>query len=100
MDAPAGTLVFLADPAVKRYASAAEPDTTVLAMGGEPGKHDVSAWEWFFAAYAYADEGEHEKAIAELMRGLEERPDASAAPLPPRLRRGARRHGATTRSST
>ena len=74
VDAPAGTLVFLADPAVKRYASAAEPDTTVLAVGGEPGKHDVSAWEWFFAAYAYADEGEHEKAIAELMRGLEERP--------------------------
>ncbi len=74
VDAPAGTLVFLADPAVKRYAKAAEPDTTVLAVGGEPGRHDVSAWEWFFAAYAYASEGEHEKAISELEAGLQQRP--------------------------
>jgi tetratricopeptide (TPR) repeat protein len=74
VDAPAGTLVFLADPAVKRYARAAEPNTTVLAIGGEPGRHDVSAWEWFFAAYAYSNEGEHEKAISELERGLEQRP--------------------------
>ncbi len=74
VDAPAGTLVFLADPAVKRYAKAAEPGTTVLAVGGEPGRHDVSAWEWFFAAYAYADEGDYDKAISELEAGLEQRP--------------------------
>ena len=74
LDAPAGTLVFLADPAVKRFAKAAEADTTVLAIGGEPGRHDVSAWEWFFAAYAYAGEGDYEKAIAELEAGLEQRP--------------------------
>jgi len=74
LDAPAGTLVFLPDPAVKRGAKAAEPGTMVLAVGGEPGRHDISAWEWFFAAYAYADEGEHEKAIAELEAGLEQRP--------------------------
>ena len=74
LDAPAGTLVFLADPAVKRGAKAAERDTTVLAVGGEPGRHDVSAWEWFFAAYAYAGDGEHEKAIAELEAGLKQRP--------------------------
>ncbi|MBA2462415.1 MAG: hypothetical protein H0V45_11715 [Actinobacteria bacterium] len=74
LDAPAGTLVFLPDPAVKRGAKAAQPDTTVLAIGGEPGRHDVSAWEWFFAAYAYAGEGEHEKAIAELEAGLAQRP--------------------------
>ena len=79
LDAPAGTLVFLADPAVKRGAKAAERDTTVLAVGGEPGRHDVSAWEWFFAAYAYADDGEHEKAIAELEAGLKQRP--AHAPL-------------------
>ncbi len=74
LDAPAGTLVFLPDPAVKRGAKAAQPDTTVLAIGGEPGRHDVSAWEWFFAAYAYAGEGEPEKGIAELEAGLEQRP--------------------------
>ena len=59
---------------MKRFARAAEANTTVLAIGGEPGRHDVSAWEWFFAAYAYLNEGEHEKAIAELQRGLEQRP--------------------------
>lgn len=59
---------------MRRYARAAEPNTTVLAVGGEPGRHDVSAWEWFFAAYAYSDDGEHEKAISELERGLEQRP--------------------------
>ncbi len=74
LDAPAGTLVFLPDPGVKRGAKAADPDTTVLAIGGEPGRHDVSAWEWFFAAYAYAGEGEPEKGIAELEAGLEQRP--------------------------
>jgi len=74
LDAPAGTLVFLSDPTVKRGAKAAEPGTTVLAIGGEPGQHDVSAWEWYFAAYAYAGDGEHEQAISELQAGLEERP--------------------------
>jgi tetratricopeptide (TPR) repeat protein len=74
LDAPTGTIVFLADPAVRRYARAAEPGTTVLAIGGTPGRHEVSAWEWAFAAYAYANDGEHEKAISELERGLQERP--------------------------
>jgi len=74
LDAPTGTLVFLADPSVRRGAKAAEPGTTVLAIGGEPGRHDVSAWEWYFAAYAYSGDGEHEQAIAELQAGLEQRP--------------------------
>lgn len=74
LDAPAGTFVFLPDPTVKRSATAIEPGTTVLAVGGEPGRHDVSAWEWFFAAYAYANDNEHEKAIAELEAGLDQRP--------------------------
>jgi len=74
LDAPTGTLVFLADPSVRRGAKAAEPGTTVLAIGGEPGRHDISAWEWYFAAYAYSGDGEHEQAIAELQAGLEQRP--------------------------
>jgi len=74
LDAPTGTLVFLPDPSVRRGAKAAEPGTTVLAIGGEPGRHDVSAWEWYFAAYAYSGDGEHEQAIAELQAGLEQRP--------------------------
>ena len=37
VDAPAGTLVFLSEPAVRRHAVAEEPGTTVLAIGGKPG---------------------------------------------------------------
>jgi tetratricopeptide (TPR) repeat protein len=37
VDAPAGTLVF-ARPGVKRTAFAEEPGTTLIALGGEPGK--------------------------------------------------------------
>ena len=37
LDAPAGTLVF-ARPAVKRTAFAEEPGTTIVALGGTPGK--------------------------------------------------------------
>src|SRR6185503_1961863 len=51
LDAPAGTIVFLRDPSVRRYATAAEPSTTVLAVGGRPGEaYTPSAWEWYFEA--------------------------------------------------
>jgi tetratricopeptide (TPR) repeat protein len=75
LDAPAGTLVFLSDPSVKRAAKAAEPGTTVLAIGGKPGRHEPSTWEWFFAAYAYSDEGDNDRGLAELAAGLAEKPD-------------------------
>ena len=46
VDAPAGTFVFVPDPAVRRSARALEPGTTVLAIGGEPGvAYTVSDWE-------------------------------------------------------
>ena len=48
VDAPAGTLVFLDDPMQQRAAIAKESGTTVLAIGGVPGKHDISAWEYIF----------------------------------------------------
>src|SRR3954452_12793170 len=50
-DAPAGTLVFCKDPAVKRSAVAREAGTTVLAVGGARGEpYRVSPWESYFAA--------------------------------------------------
>ena len=76
VDAPAGTLVFLGEPEVKRHAVAEEPGTTVLAIGGKPGLHETSAWEYFFAAYSYADRGDLERAIANLNDGLAEQPDS------------------------
>ncbi|MEA2381998.1 MAG: hypothetical protein QOH72_1969 [Solirubrobacteraceae bacterium] len=46
VDAPAGTLVFVSDPALERSAVAAAPDTAVLAVGGAPGiAYRVAAWE-------------------------------------------------------
>lgn len=74
VDVPAGSAVFLSDPKVKRYARAAAPGTTVLAVGGKPGAHEISAWECFFAAYAVADD-DPDAALAELDAGLAERPD-------------------------
>ena len=48
-DAPAGTYVFIPDPASRRQAVAAEADTTVLSFGGPP-TFEPSAWEWAFRA--------------------------------------------------
>jgi len=48
-DAPAGTYVFVPDPASHRHAVAAEPGTTVLSFGGPP-TFQPSAWEWVFQA--------------------------------------------------
>jgi hypothetical protein len=45
LDAPAGTVVFLPDPAVHRQAVAVLDGTVVLAVGGVPGTHPRSEWE-------------------------------------------------------
>src|SRR5438093_13351712 len=37
-DAPAGTLVFISDPDLKRVAIAEDEGTTVLAVGAKPGE--------------------------------------------------------------
>jgi quercetin dioxygenase-like cupin family protein len=46
-DAPAGTYVFVPDPASHRQAVAVEAGTTVLSFGGPP-TFEPSAWEWGF----------------------------------------------------
>ena len=74
VEVPAGSVVFLRDPKVKRYARAEEAGTTVLAVGGKPGSHEISGWEYFFAAYAIADE-DLDGALAQLEAGLAEKPD-------------------------
>jgi tetratricopeptide (TPR) repeat protein len=74
-DVPAGTFVYLRDPALQRYARAEEPGTTVLAIGGKPGQHEISAWEYFFAAHPKADAGDLDGALAELDEGLSLKPE-------------------------
>jgi len=72
LDAPQGTLVFIRDPKVRRYAVAVEPGTTVLAIGGVPGAHTPSAWEWYFEAEKYREAGDYAAAL-ELLADAKER---------------------------
>jgi tetratricopeptide (TPR) repeat protein len=76
-DAPAGTLVHLPDPDVRRAAVAAEPGTTVLAMGAPPGAtFQPSGWEASFAAYAYRRLGDPERGRQTLREAVERDPSA------------------------
>ena len=71
VDAPAGTLVF-APPGVKRTAFAEEPDTTLLALGGSPGKaYEPDGWElWapltpLYKAGEYAEAADRGRELVE-----------------------------------
>ena len=76
LDAPVGTLVFLRDPSVRRYARAEEPGTTVLAIGGKPGEAYVpSAWEWYFEAERFRDPLDPEAALRLMAEANERFPD-------------------------
>jgi tetratricopeptide (TPR) repeat protein len=60
--APAGTFV-LAPPGVKRTAFAEEPETTVLALGGTPGKaYEPDGWELWAPLNPLYDAGEYDEA--------------------------------------
>jgi len=71
VDAPLGTLVFV-PPGVRRTAFAEEPETTIVAIGGTPGKaYEVVGWElWaplrpLYEAGAYAEAADRGRALAE-----------------------------------
>jgi mannose-6-phosphate isomerase-like protein (cupin superfamily) len=76
LDAPAGTVVFLRDPATRRHATAAESGTTVLAVGGKPGEaYSPSAWEWYFEAERFRDPLDPEAALRLMDEANERFPD-------------------------
>ena len=76
VDAPAGTLVFVGDPAAKRAATAVEPDTAVLVLGGRRGEaFRPSAWESVRFALERSDAGDHDGAVGIIETLLAERPD-------------------------
>ncbi len=75
IDAPNGTVVFVRDTAVRRHAIAVAAGTTVLAIGGVPGVHTPSSWEWTFAAEQYRASEDYNAAIALLHDGLEQFPE-------------------------
>jgi len=83
VDAPAGTLVYVGDPATRRTAVAVEPGTTVVVAGARPGAaFEVSPWEETWeenqeAMKLYRDERYGE--AADLLReAVKSRPDAAA----------------------
>ena len=74
----AGGFVYVREPTTEREAVALENGTTVLAVGGRPGAHEPSAWEWWFAAQPYRTEGQYERGLEVVREGLEAKPDDPA----------------------
>ena len=76
VDAPAGTAVFVKDPAVKRSAVGNEADTLILVVGGKPGEaFTVSPWEVSSTALRYWTTGEWDRAIDVLKGQLADDPE-------------------------
>jgi tetratricopeptide (TPR) repeat protein len=77
VDAPAGTIVFVNDPATQRKAVANESGTTVLAIGAKPGQpHRPLGWEWSSEAFPFFQSGEPERAYELLAAANAEHPDS------------------------
>jgi tetratricopeptide (TPR) repeat protein len=75
-DAPAGTAVFVRDPAVRRGALAEEDGTLVLVVGGNPGHaYEVSVWEQAADAYPHWRQGDYGRAVEILREVVEKYPD-------------------------
>jgi mannose-6-phosphate isomerase-like protein (cupin superfamily) len=80
VDAPAGTLVFVR-PDVKRTAFAQEPGTTIIAMGGMPGRpFEPDGWELWAPLRPLYDAGEYGRVI-ELGRDVIEAHPQYAEPM-------------------
>jgi tetratricopeptide (TPR) repeat protein len=78
--APTGTFVF-APPGVKRTAFAEEPETTVLALGGTPGRaYEPDGWELWAPLSPLYEAGEYAEAADRGRRLVEAHPQY-AGPL-------------------
>jgi len=78
IDAPWGTIVFLDDINQQRSAIAKEANTTVLAIGGRPGSHPVSSWEYIFPSLPARNAEDWDTARAILEEAAAERPEIPA----------------------
>jgi hypothetical protein len=71
LDAPAGTFVFVSEPNVRRGAIGLEEGTTVLVVGGVPGKaFQPSPWEAWLEAAPHLEAGVPERGIEIFERTL------------------------------
>jgi tetratricopeptide (TPR) repeat protein len=74
LDAPAGTLVYVS-PEVKRTAFAEEQNTTLVAVGGVPGKaYEANGWEIWAPLGLLYQAGEHEQVAERLGAALVDDP--------------------------
>ena len=73
VEAPAGSLVHV-QPTARRKATAHEEGTTILVVGGTPGKAYEPAPEEASQAYAAYDAGDYEDALAKQLVVIEKRP--------------------------
>jgi tetratricopeptide (TPR) repeat protein len=79
VDAPVGTLVF-ARPGVKRTAFAEEPGTTVIAIGGTPGKaYEPEGWEIWAPLHPLYREGRYAEAADRGRDEIEAHPEYAGA---------------------
>jgi hypothetical protein len=78
IDAPWGTIVFLDDLDQRRHAIAKQAGTTVLAIGGRPGVHPISSWEYIFPSLPARNVQDWETARTILEGAAAERPDIPA----------------------
>jgi tetratricopeptide (TPR) repeat protein len=77
IDAPAGTIVFVRDPSLKRAAVTREPKTTIVTLGAKPGEaYAPLPWEENAEIIPLFASGEYAEAKARLERALERHPDA------------------------
>ena len=76
VDAPAGTIVFVGDPASRRKAVPSEEDTVVLAVGAKPGEaYTVRGWELSDDAMPFFASGDFQGAYEVLAAADENHPD-------------------------
>ena len=76
VDAPAGTLVFV-QSGTKRTAFAEEPGTTLLAIGGSPGRaHEPNGWESWAPFHPLYAAGEYNEAADRARETIESQPYA------------------------
>ncbi len=79
IEAPAGTFVFVSDPAARRSAGSTAPNTTIMVMGApEEGGFTPSEWEFNFVAEPAARDGNFTQAMDVIHEGLELHPNGAS----------------------
>jgi tetratricopeptide (TPR) repeat protein len=80
IDAPAGTIVFVRDPAVQRGARAKEGGATILTVGAKPGEaFRISPWEVNAEIFPLFDRGDYASVKRRLEPVVEANPQSAGS---------------------